>query len=86
MSDLHPQPDSALTGAPSFADHVRPLFREIDRLDMLFQFDLWEYDDVCEYAEQILLRVEDQTMPCDDPWSENKIELFRAWVEGGCAA
>ena len=67
----------------SFADDVKPLFREEDRASMDFAFDLWSYDDVKANAPLILERVEDGTMPCDDAWSEDKIETFRTWIAEG---
>src|SRR5262249_1941358 len=30
----------------SFEEHVKPLFREVDRQSMRFAFDLWSYEDV----------------------------------------
>ena len=69
-----------------FDTDIRPLFREVDRLDMDFVFDLWSHDDVTTNAERILERLEDRTMPCDAPWPDENIQLFRAWIDGGCAA
>src|SRR5436305_15301647 len=48
---------------PSFARDIRPLFREDDRESMEFAFDLWNYQDVCEHAEDILERLTDGSMP-----------------------
>jgi hypothetical protein len=64
----------------SFESDIRPLFREFDRTEMEWAFDLWDYDDVKENAASILERVEEGSMPCDDPWSQDRIELFRKWV------
>ena len=50
---------------------------------MEWAFDLWDYDDVKENAEAILERIEDGTMPCDDPWPEDRIEVFKKWVSEG---
>jgi len=69
---------------PSFERDIRPLFREHDRLEMEFVFDLWSHDDVTIEAENILERLEDGTMPCDDPWDEAWIQRFRDWIAGGC--
>ena len=68
----------------SFAGDVKPLFREEDRASMDFAFDLWSYDDVKANATLILERVEDGTMPCDESWSEDKIETLRSWIAEGC--
>ena len=69
----------------SFAVHIKPLFRSLDRQSMSFAFDLWKYADVSQHAEAILDRLDDGTMPCDGPWSDDQVETFRAWVESGKA-
>lgn len=69
--------------APSFERDVRPLFRDEDVDAMEFAFDLRAYDDVRESAPEILERVEDGSMPCDDEWPEEQITLFRAWIDTG---
>jgi hypothetical protein len=66
---------------PSFARDIQPLFREMDRGAMHYIFDLWNYHDVCTYAENILKRLTDGTMPCTGEWPEEQIALFRRWVE-----
>ena len=71
---------------PSFARDIRPLFRESDREAMEFAFDLWNYHDVCTYAEDILERLSDGTMPCDEEWPEEQIAQFRRWIEAGMSA
>jgi hypothetical protein len=72
--------------APSFARDIRPLFREGDRDSMHFAFDLWDYNDVRTYAEDILDRLRDGTMPCDGEWPEEQITQFRRWIESGMPA
>jgi hypothetical protein len=67
----------------SFAEDVKPLFREEDRSSMDFAFDLWSYDDVKANAGLILERVEDGTMPCDETWGEDKLQVFRSWIAAG---
>lgn len=67
----------------SFEKDIKPLFRELDRDEMDFVFDLWSYQDVSTHADNILERVEDGTMPCDDEWPAEKIDLFRRWIEEG---
>jgi hypothetical protein len=73
-------------GIPSFAQDIRPLFREDDRDEMKFAFDLWDYNDVSANAEIILERLEDGTMPCDEEWPEEQIAQFRRWMEAGMSA
>ena len=70
----------------SFARDIQPLFRETDRESMEFAFDLWSYQDVRTYAQDILERLEDGSMPCDDEWPEEQVALFRRWIEAGMPA
>jgi hypothetical protein len=68
---------------PGYENDIRPLFRDKDRSRMEFAFDLWEYDDVKENAPLILERLSDGDMPCDGPWPQEQVDLFRTWVEQG---
>ena len=72
------------TPATTFANDIRFLFRESDRDAMEAWFDLWSWDDVRDNADEILERLEDGSMPCDDPWPAERITLFRRWLEAGC--
>jgi hypothetical protein len=67
----------------SFEKHIRPLFREGDREAMTWAFDLWSHDDVARSADEILERLRDGSMPCDGAWPEERIEVFRGWIESG---
>jgi hypothetical protein len=71
---------------PGFERDIRPLFRDNDIDEMRFAFDLSRYDDVKGNAEAIYLRLEDQSMPCDEPWPPERIALFRQWIDAGCPA
>ena len=66
-----------------FEADIRSLFRPIDQEEMAYAFDLWSFDDVKSNAELILERVEDGTMPCDVPWTEEQLDTFRRWVADG---
>ena len=66
-----------------FAADIKPLFREDDRAAMDFAFDLWAYEDVKANAALILERIEDGTMPCDEPWDEEKLHVLRGWIADG---
>ena len=66
-----------------FETHIKPMFREPDRDSMEFAFDLWSFDDVSAYADSILARLRDGTMPCDGAWPRNQIDLFERWVNDG---
>jgi truncated hemoglobin YjbI len=67
----------------AFEEHIKPMFRERDRRSMSFAFDLWKFDDVAKQAEAILRRLEDGSMPCDEAWPKQQIEVFRRWIETG---
>jgi hypothetical protein len=69
----------------SFEDDIRPLFREKDRVQMEWAFDLWKYDDVKENAPAILERLEEGDMPCDGEWAEEHVGTFRRWINEGLA-
>ena len=71
---------------PGFASDIKPLFREEDKDAMAYIFDLWNYDDVRDHAPDILARLEDGSMPCDDAWPETQVELFRQWIDAGTPA
>ena len=71
------------TGVPSFAQDIRPLFRDEDLEEMQFAFDLSQYDDVKSHAEAIYERLADGSMPCDGAWAEDRIALFRQWMDVG---
>jgi hypothetical protein len=70
----------------SFERDIKPLFRDRDRGSMKFFIDLWSYDDVARESDAILERLRDGSMPCDGAWDEQRIALFRSWVDGGKAA
>ncbi|MFZ1997009.1 MAG: CDGSH iron-sulfur domain-containing protein [Solirubrobacteraceae bacterium] len=67
----------------SFADHIRPLFRQRDRDSMRFAFDLWSHDDVSTHADAILERLRAGTMPCDGTWPPEQISVLARWVSTG---
>jgi len=67
----------------SFADDIKPLFREGDRNSMIWKFDLWSYDDVSGFSDDILGRLRDGSMPCDGAWPEERVALFQDWIEAG---
>ena len=72
--------------AVSFAQHIKPLFRERDRKSMKFAFDLWSYDDARANAEAILERVKAGTMPCDGAWPTDWIAVLERWTQTGLQA
>ncbi len=72
-------------GGPTFEGHIKSLFREQDRAAMLDFFDLWSFDDVKANADAILAAVRTGSMPCDTPWSTEKVDLLERWVDSGTA-
>jgi hypothetical protein len=72
--------------AVGFEHDIRPLFRDKDVSSMTKAFNLASYDDVRAHADGILARVADGSMPCDGPWPQERVDLFRSWVDAGCPA
>lgn len=72
--------------AVGYEHDIRPLFREKDVSSMSSAFDLASYDDVRANAQSILAKVADGSMPCDGAWPQDRVELFRSWVDAGCPA
>ena len=72
--------------APSFANDIKPLFRESDRTAMLGAFDLWLFNDVTANAAAILAAVESGSMPCDTEWPDEQVDLLRRWIGSGTPA
>jgi truncated hemoglobin YjbI len=74
-----PEPDVPL----SYAQHIKPLFRERDRQSMRFAFDLWSHGEVAQHADAIFARLEAGTMPCDGAWAREQVDVFRRWIDSG---
>jgi truncated hemoglobin YjbI len=67
--DQQEEPELPAAGETlSFDEHIKPLFRRLDRQSMSFAFDLWSHADVSQHAAAILDRLRAGTMPCDGPW------------------
>lgn len=67
----------------SFANDIRPLFREKDVKSMTFMFDLSSYEDVKEHADGILETVDNGSMPCDGQWTPEQVAVLRGWISDG---
>ena len=69
----------------SFAQDIRPLFREedIDQMKDIADFDLSSYEDVRTHAANIYARVADGSMPCTDTWSKEQVARFKQWMDEG---
>jgi hypothetical protein len=72
----------AASEQPRFETLIKPLFRENDRRSMQFAFDLWSHGDVKEHAGDILERVSNGTMPCDEAWPPERVAVFRNFENG----
>lgn len=83
---MTPEAPSTLDSRPSFAADIKPLFRESDRTAMRRAFDLWSYDDVVAHSQAIAARLKDGSMPCDGPWTNDRVALFERWLNEGSAA
>jgi hypothetical protein len=72
----------------SFAQDIRPMFREEDIQEMkdIADFDLSKYEDVHVRAADIYERVVDGTMPSDGSWSSGQIARFKQWMDEGMQA
>jgi hypothetical protein len=73
-------------GQLRFADHIKPLFRRMDRDSMKFVFDLHEHADVSAHADAILQRLRAGTMPCDGAWPTEWVDAFERWMRAGAPA
>jgi hypothetical protein len=73
--------------ALSFAKDIRPLFRDTPDVDSMKEYglDLSSYSEVKGQAEIIYERLQDGSMPCDGAWPEERLALFRRWMDEGMA-
>ena len=53
---------------------------------MEYVFDLHSDEDVRTNAEIIYERLADGSMPCDEEWPEERVAVFRSWIDGGMPA
>ncbi len=68
----------------SFAVAVRSLFRSYDIESMKpAGIDLSSYEEVKKHARDIYARLSAKDMPCDGPWSDNDVQKFKEWMDGG---
>ncbi len=79
--------DATEATPPGFEADVKPLFRPFDHTSMINNgLDLWSYDDVKTNATAIYEQVSTGNMPCDEPWTPDKVATFKAWMDGGYLA
>ena len=69
----------------SYANDIKPLFTDLDHDHMNFMFDLWSFDDVRNGAADIYDAVANGRMPPspEGPWPQDKVDKFKAWLDGG---
>jgi hypothetical protein len=74
--------------ALSFAVDILPLFRDDPDIETMKRYglDLASYAEVKEKAQEICATLEDGSMPCDEPWPKDNVELFKRWMDEGMAA
>jgi hypothetical protein len=72
--------------AVEYERDIRSLFRDKDVESMSFALDLSAYADVRANADRIVAAVAAGTMPCDGRWPEERVALFRRWMDAGCPA
>jgi hypothetical protein len=75
--------------ALSFATDIRPLFRDED-IDCMKSMGV-ELDDpawmcVPANAHDVYRTVSDGSMPPDEPWTAERVSLFKKWMDAGCPA
>lgn len=73
--------------AVGFAADIRPLFRDTPDVDSMKEYglDLSSYEEVKARAAEIYARLEERSMPCDESWPEERLALFKRWMEEGLA-
>ena len=67
----------------SFEKDIKPMIRPEDREEMMFTFDLWNYEDFKRDISRIAPRVRDKSMPPDGGWPDEWIAKFDQWIEEG---
>ncbi|MEU6269910.1 hypothetical protein [Saccharopolyspora shandongensis] len=68
---------------PSFEHDIRPLFRAEDIEAMSGLFDLSSYPDVRSNAYKIYEKLSYGSMPCDEAWPAERVQLFESWINTG---
>jgi hypothetical protein len=71
--------------ALGFASDIRPLFRDSPDVDSMqgYGLDLSSYADVKARAAEIYEALANGSMPCDEAWPKERLELFKQWMDEG---
>jgi len=75
--------------ALSFATDIRPLFREDDiecMKPMGVELDNPAWMRVPANAQSVYAAVADGSMPPGEPWPEDRVALFKKWMDAGFPA
>ena len=75
--------------ALSFAKDIRPLFRDGDIECMKpggIDLDDFAWMSVPANASLVYGTVADGSMPPGEPWSADRVALFKEWMDAGCPA
>jgi hypothetical protein len=85
LNQPYTQKEETPMRALSFAGDIRPLFRsyDIDSMKEYKGIDLSSYEEVKKRAQIIYGRLSAKSMPCDGPWSDESVQKFKDWMEGG---
>lgn len=71
----------------SFDKDIRPLFTQTD-IDHMEPFGVelnnFEYMSDKSNADAVYEVLSAKTMPPNDPWPDDKVKVFKAWIDGGC--
>jgi hypothetical protein len=69
----------------SFAADIRPLFRDSPDIESMqgYGLDLSSYEEVRARAFEIYACLADGSMPCDEPWSAQRLALLKQWMDEG---
>jgi hypothetical protein len=70
-------------GQLSFAQDIKPLFRDKDRESMKAAFDLFDYQDVASHADAIVGALRSGKMPCDGAWPADRVQVVQRWIDAG---
>jgi len=68
----------------SYAKDIRPLFIQEDIEHMLGvdpNLNLGSYDSVKARATDIYMQVSFRNMPPGRPWAQDRVDLFKQWVD-----
>jgi hypothetical protein len=73
--------------AVTFSNDIMPLFNQF-RGQMMWRFDLTNYEHVSANAETILNRINGANGPMPpppfDPLTPDQVKLFQQWIADGC--